>query len=91
MAKKARKQVMIFSEKVGQNVIGTLIYNKRKNIVECCAIDIPPMGTVGAKYLDMIAESTGSFMFDQFTKPIEEIEWEDIGKAIKITVDEFET
>ena len=73
MGKKARKQVMIFSEKVGPNVIGTLIYNKRKNIVESCAMDIPPLGTIGVKYLEMIAESTGAFMFDRFTKPIEEI------------------
>lgn len=55
MGKKARKQVMIFSEKIGQNVIGTLIYNKRKNILESCAMDIPPLGTLGVKYLDMVA------------------------------------
>ncbi len=30
-------------------------------------------------------------MFDQFTKPIEEIEWDDMGKAVRITVDQFET
>lgn len=73
MGKKARKQVMIFSEKIGENIIGTLIYNKRKNIVESCAIEIPSLGTMGAKYLDMVAESTGAFMFDKFTKPIDDI------------------
>ena len=33
MAKQARKQLMIFSEKIGANVWSTLIYNKKKNIV----------------------------------------------------------
>lgn len=37
-AKKSRKQLMIFSEKVSQNVISTLVYNNKKKVVEACAI-----------------------------------------------------
>lgn len=33
MAKQARKQLMIFSEKISPNILSTLIYNKRKNII----------------------------------------------------------
>jgi chaperonin GroEL (HSP60 family) len=54
-AKKSRKQLMIFASSVNQNILSTLIYNKRKNIVDACAIDIPSHGTIGQKYIDMIS------------------------------------
>lgn len=33
MAKKARKQIIIFGEKIDNNITSTFIYNKRKNIL----------------------------------------------------------
>jgi hypothetical protein len=44
LSKKARKQIMIFSETISQNILSTLIYNRRNKILEGCAIDLPNYG-----------------------------------------------
>lgn len=46
-----------------------------------------PYGNAADKYIDSIGESTGAFIFDRFTKKVEDVTWDDLGKAVKITID----
>jgi chaperonin GroEL len=92
MAKKARKQLIIFAEEISENVMSTLIYNNKKKIVEACGISVPAHGEAGKQALKQITEVTKSYPFTQFSdRKITEIEWEDFGKVRRIEIDKFET
>ena len=54
MAKKARKQLIIFAEEISESVMSTLIYNNKKKIVEACGISVPAHGEAGKQALKQI-------------------------------------
>lgn len=66
LAKKARKQLLIITCDFSEAVLSTLIYNKRKKIVEACAIKLTDYGTKYQNLLKDIAEATGAYIFDQY-------------------------
>lgn len=75
MAKKARKQLIIFAPDFSESVVNTLIYNSKKKIVEAACVSVPPYGDVGKDLLPKIATATGAKLFSEFG----EVKMEDMG------------
>lgn len=85
MAKQARKQLIFFAPDFSDAVKSTLIYNSKKKIVETACISVPAFGDVGREMLPRIASMTQSYYFSQFSdRKIEDADWQDFGKAVKI-------
>ena len=83
---------MIFAEDISESVMSTLIYNNQKKIVEVCGITVPNYGDKGVMYLNQVSERTGAHNFGQFSdSKIENIDFEHIGKAVKVEIDYLET
>ena len=51
MAKKARKQLLVFASEISDSVMSTFIYNNKKKIVEVCGIRVPLYGDEGIRSL----------------------------------------
>lgn len=64
IAKKARKQLLIVSNKISDSVMSNLIYNKRKNIVEAYPVLLHGYGSITQDYLKQLSKSTGAQIFD---------------------------
>lgn len=47
LAKKARKQVVIFASDINDSVKSMLLYNNKKKIVECSCVNLPEYGSKG--------------------------------------------
>lgn len=92
MAKKARKQIFIVSTKISDSVLSTLIYNKRKNIVEAFPVILHDYGTIAQDYIKQLSKVTGAAVFDRYGPcSLTEISYQHLGKASKVEVDEIET
>lgn len=55
LASRARKQLFIISPLISDSVLSTLIYNKRKNIVEACGVTLTEYGKKHLEYLEKTA------------------------------------
>lgn len=66
LAKKARKQLFIVSTSISDSVLSTLIYNRRKNIVEAYPLILKDYGTIAKDYFKQLALTTEAIIFDQY-------------------------
>lgn len=85
-----RKQLAVFAPDISESVASVFYYNHSKKILESCPIRVPGFGDFSEKMLEKIAKMTGSYLFTPFSeKKLENIGFDDFGKCIKMTVDQF--
>jgi chaperonin GroEL (HSP60 family) len=68
LAKKARKQLIIFAPDFSDAVKSTLIYNNVKKTVECACVSVPLYGDMGEKFLKQISKITNSYLFTEYSE-----------------------
>jgi hypothetical protein len=64
LAKRARKQIMVFAPEFSDSVKSTMVYNNFKKTVECAYISIPLYGDKPKAMLRKIAEISQAYLFD---------------------------
>lgn len=67
LAKKARKQVLIFAPDLSDSVKSTLIYNNKKKVLETGCICIPNYSSKSEDFLKKISDLTESYLFGEFS------------------------
>eukprot|EP00351_Strombidinopsis_sp_SopsisLIS2011_P000781 CAMPEP_0116889342 /NCGR_PEP_ID=MMETSP0463-20121206/24754_1 /TAXON_ID=181622 /ORGANISM="Strombidinopsis sp, Strain SopsisLIS2011" /LENGTH=98 /DNA_ID=CAMNT_0004555791 /DNA_START=495 /DNA_END=791 /DNA_ORIENTATION=- len=69
-----------------------MIYNNNKNIVNCCAVNIPFMFGAEKEHFKDICAMTGATLVDnEFHLHLKDFEYHNFGRAAKIQVDEGTT
>ena len=66
--------------------MSTMIYNNQKDIVQCCAVNIPWTAGVEKENLKDIAVMTGATLIDEYVS-LEDIELKHFGSAKIVQVD----
>lgn len=80
------------STKISDSVLSTLIYNKRKNVVEAYPIILNDYGSIPQQYLKQLSKVTGAVIFDRYGPcSLSELDYDHLGKATKVEMDEIET
>ena len=70
----------------------TMIYNARKGIVQCCAVNVPWSAGIEKDNLQDIATMTGATLVDdEYVLKMKDLTLEHFGKARMIKVSENET
>lgn len=64
LAKKAKRPLVVFSMDLQEEPASTMVYNSKKGIVKCCAVNIPWAGGVELENLKDIAAMTGATVVD---------------------------
>jgi len=64
MAKRANRQLFVVSEDLQEEPMSTMIYNNRKEIVKCCAINMPWMADIQKETIKDIACLVGATLVD---------------------------
>ena len=84
----AKRSLLLVSEDLQQEPLSTMIYNNKKDIVECCAINIPWLAGVHKEQLKDIAVMTGATLVDnEFGLKLEDVTMQHFGSAKMIKVD----
>lgn len=64
MVKKMKKPLVLFSMDLQEEPLSTLVYNNKKGIVKCAAVNIPWAGNMELEHLKDIATVTGATLVD---------------------------
>merc|ERR1712087_637643 len=87
LAKQAAKPLLLVADTIEKEVLATLILNKLRGIVDCCAIQAPGFGDNRKAILQDIALVTGAaYITDELGRNLESVQFEDFGQARRITV-----
>ncbi len=69
-----------------------MIYNNSKDIVKCCAVNVPWMANVQKEILKDIAIATGATIIDnEYEIKLDQIKLDHFGSAKKIVIDGYNT
>jgi len=87
IAKQMSKPLLIVADTIEKEVLATLIVNKIRGIVDCCAIQAPGFGDNRKAILQDIALVTSAtYITDDLGRKLESVTAEDFGSARRITV-----
>ena len=79
---------LLFSEDLQEEPMSTMIYNNKKDIIQCCAVNIPWSGGIEKEHLKDIAVMTGATLIDNdLVLKLSDIKMEHFGSAKTVRID----
>ena len=82
LAKKHKKPIVVFSMDMQEDPASTMVYNARKGIVQCAAVNIPWAAGLEQDTLQDIALMTGATLIDnQHNLFVEDVKLEHFGRC----------
>jgi len=87
LAKQVAKPILLIADTIEKEVLATLILNKLRGIVDCCAIQAPGFGENRKAILQDVALVTGAaYITEELDRRLDSITMDDLGTARRVTV-----
>ncbi|CAI2363503.1 unnamed protein product [Moneuplotes crassus] len=93
LAKKNKRSLLVISTDLREGPLSSMVYNAQKDVINCCAINVPYMVGKEQDYLEDLAVITGATILknDNMVDGIEQVKLEHFGSAAKVIISELKT